>query len=486
MRYTLPTSFAHAPHGQDMLLTLKFGGTSMGSHDAIKQVARIILENSAQGHHILTVVSAMSGVTDMLRQSARAADEGDHNAQSRNIAAIRARHRETAGLLVNDPQLLTSVTSDLDHLLDDLESMCNSMAVLREVTARGMDLIMSFGERLSARLLAAHLRDCGHASVAIDASELIVTDENFQDAAPLMDETKVRVERNLRPYLDGTTLPVVTGYIGATRKGIITTLGRGASDFSAAILGASLETDDLHIYTDVDGIMTTDPRLVPTARVIPTLSYGEVGELAYFGAKVLHPKTVQPMIDRGSPVRVRNTFNPTHTGTLIKPQSEITQGAVKAVTVIKDVSLISVEGRGMVGVPGVAGRTFLATARANASMYLISQSSSEQSFSFVVQSARTNDALNAIRDELNKEIERRDIDRIWAREDVVIVTAVGAGMRGMPGVAARVCGALAEKAINILVIAQGSSEYGISLVVQQADMQAAVQALHDLIVRNGE
>jgi bifunctional aspartokinase / homoserine dehydrogenase 1 len=466
------------------ILTLKFGGTSMGSHDAIAQVARIITEYAAQGRSVMTIVSAMSGTTDALRVTARMSAQGEDVTEQ--IGNIRQRHLETLDSLVGNPGIRQNVDDELTRMLDELAAMCHSIAVLREITPRGMDLIMSFGERLSARLLAAHLRNLGHDSVAMDANHLIVTDDNFQDAAPIMEETIRRVRESLIPCLERGTLPIVTGYIGATRDGIITTLGRGASDFSAAILGAAIDTDELFIYTDVDGIMTTDPRIVPTARVIPVLSYGEVSELAYFGAKVLHPKTVQPMIDRGSPIRVRNTFNPTHTGTLVQPQSEITVGAIKAVTVIKDVSLLSVEGRGMVGVPGVAGRTFMAVARANASMLLISQSSSEQSFCFVIPSTRTDAALASIRNELAVAIERRDIDRIWAREDVVIITTVGAGMRGMPGVAARVCGACASHGVNILVIAQGSSEYSISLVVSTEDANKAVQALHELIVTPGQ
>lgn len=464
------------------IITMKFGGTSMGNHDTIAQVARIILDHAGQGHKILTVVSAMSGVTDMLRQCARSAALGDERTFVALVAEIRQRHLETVDQLVVDEGIRLALCDDLSAMFDSLSAMCRSIATLHEVTPRGMDRIMSFGERWSARLLAAHLRDLGHNAQAIDANNLIVTDDNFQDAAPLMEETRARVQEYLRPYLDMGALPIVTGYIGVTRDGIITTLGRGASDFSAAILGACIETDDLWIYTDVDGIMTTDPRIVPTARVIPVLSYGEVGELAYFGAKVLHPKTVQPMIDREAPVRVRNTFNPSHPGTLIQPQSEITQGAVKAVTVIRDVSLVSVEGRGMVGVPGLAGRTFMAVARAGVSVLLISQSSSEQSFTFVVPNNRTAVVLDAIRRELRPELERRDVDRVWAREDIVIITTVGAGMRGTPGVAARVCGALAACGINILVIAQGSSEYSISLVVRADEANEAVRALHDLII----
>ncbi len=423
----------------------------------------------------------MSGVTDKLKTAARTSAIGDDEEHARIIDDLRRRHTETAEQLVSDEALRKALVDDLDALLDSLNALCHSIAVLKEITPRGTDLIMSFGERLSARLLAAHLRDLGQPGLAIDASDIIVTDDNFQDAAPLMEETQARVTELLLPYLHEGKLPILTGYIGATREGIITTLGRGASDYSAAILGACVNTDYLWIYTDVDGIMTTDPRLVPTAKVIPILSYGEVGELAYFGAKVLHPKTVQPVIDKGAPVRVRNTFNPSHLGTLIQPQSEITQGAVKAVTVIRDVSLISVEGRGMVGVPGIAGRTFMAVARVGVSVLLISQSSSEQSFCFIVPQAKTAIVLDAIKKELRHELERGDVDSVWAREDVVIVTTVGAGMRGTPGVASRVCSALATRGINILVIAQGSSEYSISLVLRTEEATEAVRALHELI-----
>jgi aspartate kinase len=464
------------------LITLKFGGTSMGGHDAIRQCARIITDHSRQGHRVVTVVSAMSGVTDLLKQTARASGDGDEAAHIATIGEIRRRHLETIEQLVSDTAVRANVNEDINGLLDTLMAMCHSMAVLKDVTPRGMDLIMSFGERLSARVLSAHLCDLGCNAPFIDATEIILTDDNFQDAAPIFEETNVKIRNKVLPMADQGMLPIITGYIGATRKGIITTLGRGASDFSAAIIGAAIDTDELHIYTDVDGIMTTDPRIVPTARVIPVLSYGEVGELAYFGAKVLHTKTVQPMIDKAAPIRVRNTFNPPHPGTLIQPQSEITHGAVKAITIIKDVSLLSVEGRGMVGVAGVAGRTFTAVARAQASMLLISQSSSEQSMCCIVPTSRTEAALRSIKDELKIEIERRDVDKVWARDDVVIITAVGAGMRGTPGVAARVCSALAGAGINILVIAQGSSEYSISLVVAADDGPRAVQALHQLIV----
>jgi aspartate kinase len=464
------------------LITMKFGGTSMGSADAISQAAAIISKQRAEGDQVLAVVSAMNGMTDGLLRVACSAASGDRSAHLATIAEMRARHHTAASALVSDPAALTGLLASLDALFDDLIALCHSLAVLREATPRALDQVASFGERLSARLLAARLCAIGVTARAIDATDLIVTDDNFQDAAPQMDETRVKVQAILAPMLREGQTPVVTGFIGATRSGITTTLGRGGSDFSGAILGAAADTNELWIYTDVDGVMTTDPRLAPDARVLDTLSYAEVGELAYFGAKVLHPKTVQPIVDRGVPMRVRNTFNPTHPGTLIQPELEIIPGVVKAVTIVKDVHLLSVEGRGMMGVPGIAGRTFMAVARANASILMISQASSEQSFCFVLPSSRAEAALTTIKAELAAEIARHNVDRVYAQTDVVIVTVVGAGIRNQPGVAARVFGALADRAINVLVIAQGSSECSISLVVSESDAAATVNALHTLVM----
>ena len=463
-----------------MLITMKFGGTSMGSAEAIDQVASIIRQQRAQGDRVIAVVSAMSGITDSLLSAASAAVRGDSAANASIIETMRVRHLSTAQALVTDPDSLATLSADLDVLLTDLTALCHGLAVLREATPRAMDRVASFGERLSARLLAARLRQIGVDSTAIDATDLVMTDDHFQDASPLMDETRSRVQAHLLPMVGRHAVPVVTGFIGATRDGLTTTLGRGGSDFSGAIIGAAADTDQLWIYTDVDGVMTTDPRLVAEARVLPVLSYAEVGELAYFGAKVLHPKTVQPIVDRGVPLRVRNTFNPTHMGTLVQPNSDIAPGVIKAVTIVKDVQMLSVEGRGMIGVPGIAGRTFMATARANANILMFLQASSEQSFCFVLPSSRTPAALESIRDELRDEIARRDVERVWVQEDIVIVTAVGKGVRNQPGVAARLFGALAEEQVNVLAIVQGSSECSISLIVSASDAAVTVNALHAL------
>ncbi len=463
------------------IITMKFGGTSMGSAEAIDKAAAIICEQIDKGDSVLVVVSAMNGMTDALLSTARNACTGDKTAHLASIENMRSRHHKASHKLVLDPHPCAVLIAELDTLFGDLTALCHSLAVLGEATPRALDRVASFGERLSARLLAARLRALGLTSTAVDATDLIVTDDNFQDASPLMDETRQRVQAGLIPMLARGETPIVTGFIGANRHGITTTLGRGGSDFSAAILGAAADTDELWIYTDVDGVMTTDPRLVAHARVLPILSYAEVGELAYFGAKVLHPKTVQPIVERGVPLRVRNTFNAVHPGTLVQPESDVVPGVVKAITIIKDVHLLSIEGRGMMGVPGIAGRTFMAVARAHASILMISQASSEQSFCCILPSNRAHAALESIKTELHAEIARRDVDRVWVQEDVVIVTAVGAGMRDQPGVAARVFGALADHGINVLVIAQGSSECSISLVVAEKDATATVNALHDLV-----
>jgi aspartate kinase len=285
--------------------------------------------------------------------------------------------------------------------------------------------------------------------------------------------------------LEQSTIPVVTGFMGATEEGVTTTLGRGGSDYSAAIMGACLDSDEVWTLTDVDGVMTADPRLVPDAQVIPTLSYAEVSELAYFGAKVLHPRTMRPVVERGIPLWVKNTFNPTHPGTRIIGEPESTPGAVKAVTAIRGLSMVTVEGRGMMGVPGIAARTFAAVASQGASVLMIVQASSEQSICLVIPTDNVPGVIGAIEKEMALELARRDVDRVWARDGTVIVSAVGWGMRSTPGVAARVFGALSQGGINVIAIAQGSSDCSISLVVTADDAAAAVQQIHREVIING-
>ncbi|MGQ9549546.1 MAG: aspartate kinase [Roseiflexus sp.] len=462
------------------LLVMKFGGTSVGNAAAIQTVAAITEAQRTAWNHVVLVVSAMSSVTDTLIRGATTAAGGDQQTFRDLDRMLREKHAAALAELVPDEQERADVGNQVVRLIDEFSILCHSVATLGELSPRAIDAISSLGERMSARVVAAALRARGIPAEALDASEFVVTTAHFGDARPLQEVTRERTRARLLPLINSGIVPVVTGFIGATEQGVTTTLGRGGSDYSGAIIGAALDADEVDIYTDVDGVMTTDPRLVPDARVIPVLSYAEMGELAYFGAKVLHPRTIRPIVERGIPLRVRNTFNPSHPGTLVVQSVESNGQTVKAVTAIRNLSLVTVEGGGMIGVPGVAARTFGAVASVSANVLMISQASSEQSICFVVPSSTTPHVIYALEHNLAMELARRDIDRVWARDDVAIITAVGAGMRDTPGVAARVFGALADSHINVIAIAQGSSECSISTVVAATDCDAAVRAVHRL------
>jgi len=326
------------------------------------------------------------------------------------------------------------------------------------------------------------LRETGQPAQAVDATKLILTDDAYQAATPLWQETGLRTRRRLLPLLEEDIVPVVTGFIGATEEGVTTTLGRGGSGFSAAVLGQALQAREVWIWTDVDGVMTADPHLVSGARTIPLLSFREVGELAYYGAKVLHPKTIRPCVEADIPLRIKNTFNLGHAGTVILRHNPAESQGMKAVTAIPDLSLITVEGRGMLGVPGIAARTFGAVAKSDVSVLLITQASSEQSICFAAPAGVSGDVAAALGAEFTEELRRRDIDRVWALNPVSILTVVGGGMRGTPGIAGRIFTALGKQDINIIAIAQGSSECSISMVIAGEETGRAVREIHSLLV----
>ncbi len=466
-------------------LTMKFGGTSVGSAEAISQVVDILKEAFEAGHRVLGVASAMSGVTNMLIEGAQTAAAGNATRYKGLAEQLEAKHAAVIRALIKSDVERIALHDEIDGLIEEFQTLCYGIYVLREASPKAMDMVSSLGERMSVPIISAVLRQRGVPSVTLSAQYLIVTDNQFQNAGVLFEESEANVRSKLIPLLDQGIVPVVTGFMGATRDGVITTLGRGGSDYSAALLGAYVDSDEIWIWTDVDGVMTADPRLVPDAQVIPVLSYGEVGEMAYFGAKVLHAKTVQPAIERNIPLRVKNTFNPTFEGTLITHQAQATPGTVKAVTAIRDVCLITVAGRGMIGVPGIAARTFSAVARQHASVLMISQSSSEQSICFVVPQSTGPHVKAAIEAELAYELERQHIHEVSLDNDVEIIAVVGAGMLTQAGVAARIFGALGDMGINIQAIAQGASNYCISMVVNSGDSETAVRQIHKLVVLNG-
>ncbi len=459
------------------LRVMKFGGTSVGDAACIGRVAAILQSAAAEGP-VVAVVSAMSGVTNRLIAAAHRAEAGESGFIPALVAELRQQHATALSALVSDPARSDQVSTQLDEACTSLERMLQGTALLRELTPRVLDALSGIGEQLSTPLVAGALGELGVRSEAVSATEVIVTDGHHGHAEPLMDLTRERAEERLRPLLSKGIVPVVTGFIGATREGEPTTLGRGGSDYSATILGAALGAAETIIWTDVDGVKTADPRLVSEARTIPQISYTEAAELAYFGAKVLHPNTLRPVTAAGVPVWIRNSFAPEKPGTKITAERTKNGGGVKALTAIRDVTMITVGGPGIVGLLDVLARSFGATAAVRANVLLVSQSSSQNDICFVIPTADVTQTVAALRKAFAREIAEHLVDHVSTSADIAIVAVVGENMAGIPGIAGRTFGALGRDGVNIIAIAQGSSEYNISFVVEAKAMQRAVSTLH--------
>ena len=465
---------------------MKFGGTSVGSVDALANTTQIIMDTKKDWSRVVVVTSAMSGVTDLLLESATLAAQGKVDSLPVTESTLREKHFSAADALIKGEKLREETKAEINALILSLVDLCKAIAVLGEASPRALDAVASIGERMSLRLLGAIVNDAGIKARAIESFEFIITNAHYQNAHPDLKITTEKTRGILIPLMDEGVIPITTGFIGATPEGVITTLGRGGSDYSAAIIGSVLPADDVWIWTDVDGVMTADPRIMKEAKTIPEITYSEIAELAYYGARVLHPKTIRPVVDAGIGLRICNTFNPSHPGTRLiansKTNGKIDGQVVKAVTAIRRQRLVTIEGRGMLGVPGVAARAFGAVASTGTSVPLITQASSEQSICFAVPSEAASTVTSALEKTFAVEIDDNDIDRVWSTEDISIITVVGVGMRHTPGVAGRVFSQLGDNNVNVLAIAQGSSEVSISLVVDETDTENAVKALHQLIV----
>jgi aspartokinase/homoserine dehydrogenase 1 len=459
------------------LQVMKFGGTSVGDAACIQRTAKIIAD-AALGGACVAVVSAMSGVTNRLIEVANEAETGNAAEATKLIDGLRAQHETTLQSLTTNESTRSAARERLEEVLADARRLCDGTALLRELSPRTLDAISSLGERLSAPLVSVAIRELGLLSEAIAATELIVTDAYHGGAEPLMALTRTKSQARLRPLLEKGIVPVVTGFIGATSEGQLTTLGRGGSDYSATILGAALDADEVIIWTDVDGVLTADPRLVSEAKTIPEISYREAAELAYFGAKVLHPKTLKPVVQAAIPVWIRNSFQPEREGTKITLEGRSIGGGVKALTAIRDVTLISVGGPGIVGLPDVVGRTFSTTAEVRANVLLISQSSSQNDICFIVSAADAQRTVEAMKKEFAQDLAHQKVEHITVDPNVAIVAVVGENMRGIPGVAGRTFSAMGRDSVNIIVISQGSSESNISFVIEEKDVKAALLSLH--------
>jgi len=459
------------------LRVLKFGGTSVADASCIGKVADIIRAELRESN-VVAVISAMSGVTNKLVAAAKASESRDRKSVARIFEELRTQHEAVASVLIHSAAARKQMARTMKDVFREGDNLCRGTILLRELTPRALDSISSLGERLSAPLVAAALAERGVASKAIDATELVVTDSSHGAAEPLMDLTHERCKARIRPLLSQGIVPVVTGFIGATADGIVTTLGRNGSDYSATILGAALNADEVVIWSDVDGVLTVDPRLVPGVSTIPEISYREAAELAYFGAKVLHPKTLRPVMKSGTPIWIRNTFAPEGRGTKITPSGCPQVGRVKALTAISELALITVGGPGIVGVRDVLGRTFKTTAAVHADVLLVLQSSSQNDICFVVTSGVAERTIEALRREFANDLAREEVEHITLNPDVAIVAVVGEKVGSTPGIAARTLCALGRDNVNIIAIAQGSSETNISFLVARKDTKTALMAAH--------
>jgi len=455
---------------------MKFGGSSVGDASCITRVVDII-QAGLRESDVAVVVSAMRGVTNKLVAAAKASESGDRKSVAKIFEELRSQHETVASTLIHSAAERKHVSRTIKDIFRQADGLCKGTILLRELTPRTLDSISSLGERLSAPIVAAALAERGVAGKAIDAAEIVVTDSTHGAAEPLMDLTRDRCEARVRPLLRQGVVPVVTGFIGATAEGVVTTLGRNGSDYSATILGAALDADEVLIWSDVDGVLTVDPRLVPGVSTIPEISYREAAELAYFGAKVLHPKTLRPVMQSGTPIWIRNTFAPEGRGTKITPDGHPNGGGVKALSAISDVTLITVGGPGFVGVPDVLSRIFKTTSAVRADVLLISQSSSQNDICLVVSSSIAGRAVEALRREFAPSL-APEVDHIAFDPDVAIVAVVGEKLRGVSGIVGRMFGALDRENVNIIAIAQGSSECSISFLVAQKDMKSALITTH--------
>ncbi len=458
---------------------LKFGGTSVGSVESIKQVIGIIDKHRQNSDQIAVVLSAMSGVTNQLIEIGRMASLGSTD-YLELVRRIEDRHFLLIKTLIPVKEQ-SKVFAGVRGVINELEDLLRGVSLIRELSARTLDLIMSFGERLSTTVVTECIRSKGIPAQFCDARTLIKTDAHFGQAEVNYTLTNQLVGAYFAQNQD---LQIITGFIASTEKNETTTLGRGGSDYTASIIGAALNADIIDIWTDVDGMMTADPRKVPNAFNIPTITYAEAMELSHFGAKVIYPPSLQPAFARNIPVRVLNTFNATHEGTLVSRTAERRQYTITGISSIDDIALVNVQGSGMIGVAGVSAKLFSVLARHQISVILISQASSEHSICFAIDPRGSDRVKDILDDEFATDIANGHVDNIAIERDLSIIATVGEGMKKSSGIAGKLFSVLGKNGVNIVAVAQGSSEINISVVITKNNLSKALNAIHNVFFQS--
>jgi aspartate kinase len=447
------------------MIVMKFGGTSVESAEAIERVARIVASRRKQSP--VVVVSAMAKVTDNLVAMGHNATSGNCARSLESLEIMRQRHHRTAGALLGHKRA-AAIAPKLEAQFRELENFLRGLAAVRELTPRGSDFLLSFGELLSSIIVADAFKSRGLNAAWVDSRECLITDAAHTCAKPLMDETRARCKKRIAPLVAKKNIPLLGGFIASTSDGVPTTLGRGGSDYSAAILGAALNAESIEIWTDVEGMMTTDPRLCPDARTIKQISFNEAAELAYFGAKVLHPATLLPAIHKNIPVYILNSRNLKSTGTEITAQAPRSKDTFRAITAKTGISIVNVVASRGIMVHGFLRSVFEALDRHSTSVDIVAIS--EVSMSFTMETKRLPKTLLS---------ELEEIADVTCEAQQAIVCLVGEDIHGRPGIAASVFNTIANAGVNIRMISQGASEINISFVVKEDDVARAVRRLHE-------
>ena len=458
-----------------MKLVLKYGGTSLSSPSDIRNVAKNVA-SLAKNNEIVVVCSAIDGVTDDLIRISTMIEQRNKNDTTKTLDNVIKKHKQFANQTIKSSTIKKQLLEKLNIDVLELQELVRGLTLLKEVSTRSLDYLISFGERLSDDLVSFSLQDLKNKSTALNGKEVgIVTDSNFGESRPLMDTTRIRISKTLGSLLSKKIIPVVGGFAGADQHGNITTFGRGGSDYTATIIASCINADEIWLMSDVEGLMTADPKLVKNARLLNEVSYAEAIEMAQFGAKQIHPRTFEPILSKKIPMRIRSTFDTKNTGTIVTASpSARTKRTVKCVSAIRNIGLIDLSGGITFAAPGTAAKIFTTLAEKNVNVLMVSSNPSESSLSLIVKKSDLEKAVTSL--EMN--LLGKTVKKIDATPSVSIVAVIGSGMRGTVGVASKVFSAAHKVNANVMMIAQGSSELNLAFVVKDSDCKSVVQSLH--------
>ncbi|MEZ5024967.1 MAG: bifunctional aspartate kinase/homoserine dehydrogenase I [Chitinophagales bacterium] len=459
------------------LKILKFGGSSVGSHESIRRIIDIVQQKREQGENVVLVCSAFSKVTDQLINAGKLAEKKDNTTYIEIFNSFKERYRLAIEALVSNKEVKMVMMEEFVESMDRVEDILKGINMLGELSDKTLANLVSYGERFSAFIVAGALRNVGLNGIYVNATKLVKTDSNYLAAKVNFDKTN----KNILDFFEAINgIAVITGFIGCNDNNDVTTLGRGGSDYTAAIFGAALKADAIEIWTDVNGVLTADPRRVEQAFTIPTLSYKEAMEMSHFGAKVIYPPSIQPAYIKNIPLIIKNTFNPEHPGTFISKVSGVSNNVIKGISSISDIAVLRMEGTGMVGVVGIASRLFACLSRAQINIIFLTQGSSEHSICFGILPNEIKKAQRSVEEEFRYEIQNRQIAPLVVETNNSIIAVIGENMSNMPGVSAKVFKALGKNGINVNAIAQGSSELNITVVIDRHNEAKALNALHEI------